>query len=67
MTDGSPFLQRINGYLTVTEVADVYDIPVRTVQNACSAGLIEAQKWGRQYAIPPEAAAQYARRHRRRG
>jgi excisionase family DNA binding protein len=54
-------------YLTASEVARVYGIPIRTIQNACSAGLITAQKWGRQYAIPPEAAEQYAQRHRPRG
>lgn len=53
-------------WLTAPEVARTYGIPIRTVQAACSAGLIEAQKWGRQYAIPPEAAAQYAQRHRPR-
>jgi excisionase family DNA binding protein len=55
-----------DGWLTVTDVARAYGIPVRTIQNACSAGLITAQKWGRQYAIPPQAAEDYARRHKPR-
>ena len=46
----------MNGFLTVKEVADKWDMTVRNVQNLCAAGKIEGvAKFGNAWAIPEDA------------
>lgn len=53
------------------DVAQMYGIPLRTVQAACRAGSIKAQRFGRMWLIPADQAAAYAElwrpRHPRNG
>lgn len=51
------------------DVAQMYGIPLRTVQAACRSGSIKAQRFGRMWLIPADQAAAYAElwRPRRNG
>ncbi len=47
----------IEGYTTVKEIAERWDLKPRTVQIMCAEGRIEgAVKFGRDWAIPKDAA-----------
>ena len=46
----------IDGYTTIRETADRWDVTVRQVQYLCAKGQVEgAVKFGRAWAIPKEA------------
>ena len=46
----------MNGFLTVREVADKWNMSVRNIQNLCAAGRVEgAVKFGNAWAIPETA------------
>lgn len=46
----------MNGYLTVREIAEKWDMSIRNVQNLCRAGKIEGvTKFGQAWVIPDDA------------
>ena len=48
--------QRMEGYLTIKEIAEKWDVTPRRVQRMCADGRIEgARKFGRDWAIPENA------------
>jgi len=54
----------IEGYTTVKDIADKWNIKPRTVQIMCAEGkLLEAVKFGRDWAIPKDANRPSDRRY----
>lgn len=46
----------MNGYITVREVADKWNMSVRNIQNLCAAGKLDgAVKFGNAWAIPEDS------------
>ncbi len=57
-------------FLSSPDVAEMYHIPLRTIQYACAAGVIKARRFGHAWMIDPEAARMYAEKwipHTRNG